>query len=96
MHIDVCHPISVVASSGLSIFKIDSSRYLYLLRHKYGSFEMFQNIFQNEVELIVTKIMFVQLDCRKNLSYKFSECLMSYEKNFIACTSENITKSRMF
>jgi hypothetical protein len=29
----------------LSIFKVDSSRYLYLLRHKYGSFEIFRKVF---------------------------------------------------
>jgi hypothetical protein len=29
--------------------------YIYLLRHKSGSFEMFQKVFHNEVELIVTR-----------------------------------------
>ena len=41
---------------GWSIFKINSSRYLYLLRHKFGSFEMFWNVF---LELS-------RIDCNKN------------------------------
>jgi hypothetical protein len=40
--------------------------------------------------------MFLQLDCGKEyLSYKFSECLMSYEKSFITYTSRNTTVSGM-
>ena len=54
IHTDVCGPISHIARGGFSYFITftdDHSRYgyLYLMKHKYESFERFKE-FHNEVE----------------------------------------------
>jgi hypothetical protein len=54
VHTDVCGPMSFVARGGFQYFIIftdDFSRYgyIYLMRHKYESFEKFRE-FQNEVQ----------------------------------------------
>ena len=54
----------------LFIFRNDSSRYMdiYLMRRKYGSFEIIQKVFKKEVEVIVTrKLCFCNLIAERNI-----------------------------
>jgi hypothetical protein len=81
VHTDVCGPMSSVARDGFQYFITftdDFSRYgyIYLMRHKFESFEKFKE-FLNEVQNQLGKIIkFLHSDCGGDyLSLEFSDHL---------------------
>jgi hypothetical protein len=84
VHTDVCGPMSFIARCGFQYFisfTNDFSRYgyIYLMRHKFGSFEKFKE-FQNEVQNQLGKtIKFLRSDRGgEYLSLEFIDHLKQY------------------